>query len=286
MHWQMKMGVVGVLLVLAVSLALNAQSSDLNGPIASVETWTYTTEMQFGQAVKVWKSHKATTCDDEGNVIEEIEYSATGDVLTRTVHKYDASSCRIESIQYGSSGEIKTRTLRKCDSSGREVQIDVYNCNGNLTGRSFTEYEGNLERDRSYDADGKLIAALDVEKDSNGNIMRMVLYDKGTGKPDSVIQYELDADGKTLRTLMYNEDSELVGEFRYSYSYGKDGMDEITTTTLYVAGTPFKTTTEGTVIVSDSFGNWTEKRTYKQETRFGKRQWVLAKVEQRIIKYR
>lgn len=286
MHRQIKMGVVVVSLVLAVSLALNAQPSDLNGPVVSVETWTYTTEMQFGQTVKVWKSHTTTIYNDEGNVIEEIEYSETGDVLTRTVHKYDANSCRIESVQYGSSGEVKTRTLRKCDSSGREVQIDVYDRNGNLTGRSFIEYEGNLERDRGYGADGKLAVAADFEKDSNGNITRMVLYDKDTGKPSSVIQHELNADGKTLRTLMYGKDGKLAGELRYSYTYNKDGMDEIITTTLYVAGTPFKTTTEGTVTVSDSHGNWTEKRTYKQEPRFGKLQWILTKVEQRIIKYR
>ena len=283
----MKKGLLVFLLLLAVSIMAGAQSGDaLSGRVAAVETWVYTAEMHFGETVENWDSHKATTYDTEGNIIEEVEYSSSGKIVSKTEHKYDASYCRVESVQYGSSGEIERQTRRKCDSSGREIQTDVYDSTGRLTSKSLTEYVGNLAQERGYDASGALTFAMDVEKDGSGNITRMVLYDEKTGKPNSVMEDTYTSDGKTLSTLMYNENGEQLGEIRFSYSYDKDGMDEITTTTLYLAGVPFRNSTEGMVILSDSVGNWTEKRTYKQEEQFGKVQWILTDVERRTIRYR
>ncbi len=282
----MKVAFLVVLLALAVGVAVGAQSDELNGPVASVEVWVSTTEVSFNNTVEVWKSHKVTNYDAEGNIIEEVDYSASDNVVTRTVHKYDASCCRVESILYGSLGAIEHRIERECDSAGREVQVDVYDSNGRLTSRSFIEYEGRLMRERAYDANGRLTMAVDIETDDNGNTTRMVMYDEETGKSSSVIESAYTDAGKLLSTLMYGEDGKLAGEIRYEYAYKKDGMNEVTTSTLYIAGIPFKSTIEGIVTILDSYGNWTEKRTYKQEEKFGESQWSLTSVERRTIQYR
>jgi len=282
----MKVALVVVFLVIAVGVSVGAQSNELNGPVAAVEAWVYTTEVSFGETVEIWESHKATSYDAEGNIIEEVEYSASGNVVTRTVHKYDVSCCRVESIQYGSSGAIEERMKRECDSAGREVQVDAYDSSGRLTSRAFTEFEGGLMRGRQYDASGRLTIAVDLEEDSNGSNTRMVLYDKDTGEPSSVIESEYTDAGKLLSTLMYGEDGKLLGEIRYEYAYKKDGMDEVTTSTSYLVGIPLNSTTKGMVTLLDSYGNWTEKRTYKQEEQYGQTKWTLTDVERRTIQYR
>lgn len=280
----MKRMLIAILLLMTVGAAVNAQSTELNGPVRSVEEWVYKTELRFGEIVEVLESHTATTYNTAGNVLEEVEYSPSGGILGRTVNKY-SGPCQAETVHYTSTGSIEDQTLKECDSAGRGIRGDTYDKDGQFISRFTTEYEGNLTRERFYDATGKLTTAMDVETDGRGHITRMVAYDEDTGEPSSVIEYENADDGKPLRTLMYGENGDLAGEFRYEYTHDIDGMDDVTTTTLYVAGIPFKSTTEGLVTTFDTHGNWIEKRTYKQEEKFGKSQWTLTKVEKRVIEY-
>jgi len=284
MNVRYSLGIVAFLI--GVTAGAVAQSPVVEGPVASVEEWIYNTEVRFGETEEVLVTHTKTIYDTEGNVVEEFEYSTSGDIVSRTVHKYDTNSCRIESIRYTALGAVELRIQRVCDETGREIQIDTYNSSGQLTGRTIEEYDGNLVRFKSYNGSGVLDAAFDMETDSNGNLIRMVSYDVDTGKATSVVESTYNVAGKVVRTLFYNEGGEMFSEIKYSYSYDEDGMDEITTTTLYLAGAPFRTTTEGLVIEVDSRGNWTERRTYKQQEQYGQIEWVLTKVERRTILYR
>jgi len=282
----MKKRITIVVAVIIFCIAVAAQSDVLTGPVSMVEKWVYKTEIRFGEVAEIWDSHSTKKYDIEGNVIEEAQYSSSGALTERTVHSYDSNFCKTESVYYTGWGVIDRRIERQFDSAGREIQIEVYDGNGRLTYRSFVEYEGNLKRSRTYEADGTLSLAIDEETDSFGNAVRWVSYDEDTGNLESVIRFTYASDRKVLSNLMYNEDEELIAELRYSYSYDEDGMDEITTSDFYIGGTLYKSTTTGTVVETDSFGNWTETRNYKQEERFGQPEWLLSDIERRSITYR
>jgi len=266
----MKKRITIVVAVIIFCIAVAAQSDVLSGPVSMVEEWVYKTEVRFGEIVEIWDSHSTKKYDIGGNVVEEAQYSSSGTLIERTVHSYDSNFCKTESVCYTGSGAIDRRIERQFDSTGREIQIEVYDGSGRLTSRTLEEYKGNLKRMRAYEADGTLSLAVDED----------------TGNVESVIRFTYTSDGKTLSNLMYNEDEELIGEIRYSYSYGEGGMDEITTSVFYVAGTLYGSTTTGTVVETDSFGNWTEIREYTQEERFGQLEWVLSGIERRRITYR
>lgn len=182
-------------------------------------------------------------------------------------------------------GAIDRRTKRQFDSGGREIQVEVYDGSGRLTSRMLEEYQGNLKRMRAYEADGTLSLAMDEETDSFGNITRMVLYDEKTGDVTGDFRSTYTNDAKILMRSVYDEDEKLLLETKYSYSYGENGM-EITTAASFIVGIPSNTVITGTVVVTDSFGNWTEIRGYKQEKRFGQAEWVLTSIKRRAIIYR
>jgi len=282
----MKKNITIVVAMIIFCIAVAAQSDVLSGPVSMVEEWVYETEVRFGEIVETWGSHSTKKYDLGGNVVEKAQYSSSGTLIERAVHSYDSNFCKTESVYYTGSGAIDKRIKRQFDSTGREIQIEIYDGNGRLTSRTLEEYEGNLKIMRAYEADGTLSLAVDEESDSLGNTVRWVAYDKDTGNVSSVIRFTHTSDGKTLSSLMYNEDEELIGEIRYSYSYGEGGMDEITTSVFYVAGILYDSTTTGTVVEADSFENWAEIREYTQEERFGQSEWVLSSIKRRSITYR
>ena len=277
---------IAVLVMVIVGLAVVAQANDFSGPVEMIEEWVYETEVRFGSTVEVWVSHTLNTYDIEGNLIEKAEYSSSGILIEREVHSYDSSSCNIESVYYNSSGTIDRRVKSQCDSTGRAIVTERYDRNGRMTYRILTEYQGRLKRSRGYEADGTLTAAIDTETDDFGNITRTIFYDEETGSVSSVIRYTYTSDGKTLGWFYYGEDENLLDETRYSYSYGEDGMDEITTNTSFLLGYQYHSEVVGTVIEMDAFGNWTEKRSYEQETSFGQLEWILTDIVRRSITYR
>ena len=282
----MKKRITIVVAVIILCIAVAVQSDVLSGPVSMVEEWVYETEVRFGEIVEIWDSHSTKKYDIGGNVVEEAQYSSSGTLIERAMHSYDANFCKAESVYYTGSGAIDKRIERQFDSTGREIQIEVYDGNGRLTSRTFNEYEGNLKRSRGYEANGTLVLAMDEEIDSFGNVTRMVLYDEETGSVTADFRQAYTSDGKILMRSIYGEDEKLLAETRYSYSYGENGMDEITTAASFIASIPSNIIITGTVVETDSFGNWTEIRKYTQEERFGQLEWVLSGIERRRITYR
>ena len=283
---EMKQRTTLVVAVIILCIAVAAQAEALIGPVSMVEEWVYKTEERFSKIVEIWDSHSVKTYDIKGNIVEETQYSSSAALTERVVHSYDSNSCNIESVYYTGSGAIDRRIERQFDSTGREIQIEAYDGNGRLTSRTLEEYEGNLRRMRAYEADGTLSLAIDEEIDSFGNVTRMVLYDEETGSVEVEFRQTYTSDGKILMRSIYGEDEKLLAETRYSYSYGENGMDEITTATSFIASIPSNIIITGTVVETDSFGNWTEIREYTQEKRFGQSEWVLTSIKRRVIIYR
>jgi len=261
---RMKMNktLVAAILVLIVGAGTFGQGDPfqgLNGSVAKVEQWSYKTEEKFGDTVEVWDAHSVDT--------------------------YDADQNCIESIHYTKTGNIDERYVRTFDGSGRMVQIDEYNWRGRLESKTLHQYEGNVQISRSYDADGDLESAVDIEFDADGNMIRTTMYDVETGDVSAVWENSYTREGEPSSGRMYNDRGEL--SLAFDYRYDVDGMDVVSKFVVYLLGSEFMRSETGTVLVEiDEYGNWTEKRSYEHKERFGRVEWVLTKIYRREITYR
>lgn len=253
---------VAAILVLVVGAGTFGQGDPfqgLNGPVSKVEQWSHKTEEKFGDIVEVWDAH--------------------------TVNMYDVDQNNIESIHYTKTGSIENRYIRTFDGSGRMVQIDEDNWRGRLETKTLHQYEGNVQISRSYDADGDLESAVDIEFDADGNMVRTTMYDVETGDVSAVWENTYTTDGEPLSTRMYDDEGNLSVTF--DTCYDAEGMDYITMTVIYLLGSVFMKTESGTKIIrTDKYGNWTEKQRYEHKERFGKTEWVLTNIYRREITYR
>jgi len=255
----MKRTLVAAILVLAFSAGTFGQFDGLNGPVAKVERWGYTTEEKFGNTVEVWDSHSVTM--------------------------YDVNQNNIESIHYTKTGNIDKRYIRTFDSSGQLLQVNEYNSLERLESKTLYQYEGNVQIRRSYNANGDLEIASDIEFDTDGRQVRETLYDVGSGDISSAAEGTYTPDGEPLSIRMYNGDGEVV--MTVDNRYDVDGMDYISTSVIYLLGSVFMKGESSTrIIKTDNHDNWLEKREYKHKERFGKKEWVLINIYRREITYR
>jgi len=231
----------------------------LNGPVAKVERWGYTTEEKFGNTVEVWDSHSVET--------------------------YDANQNNIESLHYTQTGNIDKRYVRTFDSNGRLIQVDEYNSLERLESKKLLRYEGNTEIARLYDGFGNLKSADDIELDENGNSIRITTYDVDSGDVAIIGYNTYTSDGNPLSTRVYDDKGEIFAAM--DWSYDTEGTGYTTTGMGYLLGSVFMKTESGTrIIETDKHGNWTEEQSYEHKERFGKTEWVLSHIYRRKITYR
>lgn len=256
----MKRSVVGglIMIVLGLTAAGLEPFGDLLGPVSSVESWSYEVEMKFGEPFEEETKHTLTLYDRYGN--------------------------DIETIHYGKSGGVEKRYARSVDESGRIFLIEKYGRLGFPEETTRITFSGNIQRHRIYDLEGELIAACDDEVDSSGKQIRSVIYDVETGDVSSVLDFTYASNGEPSLTEMRDEDGDVM--FTFEYRYDVDGMDAIGTTTVYLLGAEFPGDEAGIVLSQrDAHGNWTEKRHYEYEEKFGVAEWVLTDVHRRVIEY-
>jgi len=258
----MKTTLIATIFVLILGVAAFTQAGpfqSLQGPVAKVEEWSYTTEEKFGNTVEVWDTHSVTTYNTDRNPVESIEYTKTG--------------------------SINKHYIRMFNNSGQLIQVEEYNWLGNLESKTVATYEGNVQTSRDYGAAGDLESAYDAELDANGNPIRITIYDVDSGDVSSVWERTYKSDGDLLSMRMYNDEGELSSTV--DYRYGADGMDVISISVVYFLGSKFMNLEAGTMFAKiDAYGNWTEKRSYDHKERFGKTEWVLAHIYRRKITYR
>jgi hypothetical protein len=202
-----------------------------------------------------------------------------------SVETYDANQNCIELIGYKKTGSIDERYVRTFDSNGRLIQVDKYNWLGHLVSKSLVQYEENLQIFRSYNADGDLDSALDYELDADGKWVRSTDYDVETGDVSEVWEFSYTREGEPSSARIYNDKGELSASADYRYDV--DSMDAVSNFVAYLFGIEFMRSEIGTLLVEiDEYGNWTEKRSYKHKERFGKVEWVLLAIYRREITYR
>lgn len=133
------------------------------------------------------------TCDEDGNVIEEVYYRAEGEAY---------SSNPIELIEL--TGQSKTYSY---DEDGRLVEECYYNPNGMYAQTSYQYDEGQLVS--FSDGDG----GFACDYDSNGRITEKRTYESGTiddwGREFSRTEYVYDSLGHLCKEKTY-KDGELV----------------------------------------------------------------------------
>ncbi|MFC2105241.1 hypothetical protein ACFLS0_00565 [Candidatus Bipolaricaulota bacterium] len=257
-----RVAVIGTVVMLVSAGATWGQSTDpfeeLHGSVAEVEVWTYGVEEKFGQSQEEWTAH--------------------------ALNLYDANGNRIESTHYTEAGGIRERFVYEFDSTGRETQADEFDMYGQLAGRTISRYEGSVQIERAYDSTGDLIGAYDTETKPGGSHI-VTTYDSESGDVSSVMEFLYNGDGNLISWRITAENGTPISLI--VYDYGEDGMDAISTASIYLLGVELMKVVLGTELSEvDEFGNWTEKRKHKLEERFGTEEWVLSSIERRSIIYR
>lgn len=258
----MKKTLVAVILMLVLGAGTFGQQVDpfegLNGPVAKVEQWSYETEEKFGDTVEVWDAHSVRT--------------------------YDANQNCIESINYTKTGSIDERYVRTFGSNGRLIQVDKYNWLGYLESKTLYQYEGNVKINRSYNANGDLESASNTELDADGKEVRTTMYDVDSGDISSVVEIAYTTDGEPLSFRMHDDEGNPY--ITLAWCYDIEGMDYISTVVTYLLGSVFRKGELGTSIIkTDKYGNWMEKREYEHKERFGRVEWALTNIYRREITY-
>lgn len=228
---------------------------ELHGSVRESEVWDYKIEEKFGQSQEDWTSH--------------------------VLNLYDENQNRIESTHYTETGSISERFIYELDTAGREIQVDEYDMRGGLVGRTINRYEGSTQIERVYDSNGDLIGAHNRETKPDGSHI-VTNYDPESGDVSSVMEFLYNGEGNPLSWRMTDENGSPMSLIIYSYE--EDGMDAISTASLYLLGIELLKVVMGIELSDiDEFGNWTEKRKYTLEERFGAEEWVLSSIQRRII---
>jgi len=243
-------------LVLMVLGRATEPFSEIKGPVATMEEWSYKVEERFGQYVKTLDARKKVVYDENLNPIEEIIYTR--------------------------SGVVEKRYLRKYDVNGRLLEVRVYDGKGSLTEITVTEFDAKGALHKTYSSTGQLKGAFREEWDETGRLVRLTTYDPRTGEPKSVAEHSYALDGKLSRWLFTTKDAQIL----ISYSYNVEGMDYVSESITYVLGFKLFSQITGVKIISvDPYGNWTEGRVFEKKERFGRVEWVLVRVYQRFFTY-
>jgi len=250
-----------VLIVLLLWLGISAFVDPFDnqyGPVRRIEYRHYEVETRFGELVLELASYRVTLYDREGNDIETTHYNAGGSVTERYERVYDAQN--------------------------RVVEITKFNWLGNVETITSVTHDGSLQRTRSYDARGRMTSASDHEMNADGKLIRIVLYDVETGAATSTAEIVYTEDGEPRVAEMRDEDGDLTMRTEHQYNVGD--KDVISRTVMYVLGVELLTIESASVLSEiDEYGNWTEKRRYKYEEKFGESGWVLDAVYRRTLEY-
>jgi len=230
----------------------------LLGPVGRVEYWSYEIKMKFGSPTEEESGHTITLYDTRGN--------------------------EIETIHYKRSGAVETRYVRAFDERDRLVQVEEYNWLGNLVKKVVATYAGNVQKWRGYDKNGELVVANNSEFDEDGNLIHMVVYDEETGDVSSTGDIAYTQSGEPSLAETRDADGNLM--FKSEYTYGIEGKDAIGEAVIYLLGVELITTRSALVLAEkDTYGNWTEKRRYELEEKFGEENFVLTDIYRREIEY-
>lgn len=157
--------------------------------ISSIEPWT---EKEY---------------DANGNITQEVEYSADGTVLSKIVNEYDTNGNIIKIAKYGYSGKLSSEY--EYDASGNLIESNQYDSSGKITEKQIYEYDKNGRMVSSSKYDNDMDIRIDYKYDKKGNVVKDIWY--RSGKLESWSIYEYDSNGNEIRMTQYDKDGNIIG---------------------------------------------------------------------------
>jgi hypothetical protein len=141
-----------------VSLFVSAQSKkDIRENKILSET-TYTTSYENGKEVSYKDTY--TVYDKNGNVIEETEYTKTGDIKRKETNKYNANNDKTEEVVFDGKDKTTTKTVFYYNALGQKIGEISYDSSGKIHHQISYSYNSNgfKTEKKTYDAGKKLLS--------------------------------------------------------------------------------------------------------------------------------
>jgi hypothetical protein len=125
-------------LMAIVSLSVSAQKKNVvkSNNIKSVTE--YKQDMEKGNAAKIKESY--TLFDDDGNVLEEINYDAAGKVKTHLKYQYNSDNNKIKETEISPDGKVVKVTEYKYNGD-LKTERNIYDGAGKLKSKKIYQYE-------------------------------------------------------------------------------------------------------------------------------------------------
>ena len=198
------------------------------------EQWDYA----FVNDVPGDKSYRSSlvTFDKNGNIVEETNYRATGQILYVSTYKYDNQGNRLEYIKYkgdrqeisykqefiydskgnklmesGFNGAEDYKNSYRYDGSGNLVEIKYY-LNNQLDEKRLLEKKGNITIIKVYDFNDGFKFTITNRYDNDGNLLEEVKTEKEVEARKT--NYEYDSNQNLNEEVKYH-----FGNFTYRQKF-------------------------------------------------------------------
>jgi YD repeat-containing protein len=155
--------------------------------------------------------------NENGDLIEIINYNGDGDIMSKEVNKYDNMNYLIANINYDENGSIALKHTYKNDGKGNALEIVTVNEKGIVTSKLSQKFNSN----------GKLLEYIGLNEKStvtskgiykyntDGNLIEgLVLI---TNEPNSAEQTIYDTKGNKIEINWYKSDKTKSGSNIWKY---------------------------------------------------------------------
>jgi hypothetical protein len=126
---------------------------------------------------------KDFTYDNSNNLIEEVEYTPKGALVSKYAYNYDSAGRKIQSREYNSAGRLDGYEIYKYDKNGNNTLTHYYSPDGVLRTEFVYRYDsiGNIIENKFHNLehDTTIQSICKYEYDNNNNWIKQTFYDNG-----------------------------------------------------------------------------------------------------------
>ena len=197
----------------------------------------YKEDGNFGKDKKIGGYKTVTKHDNNGNLVESLDYDRERELWNKKIFKYNSKNNLSEEIQYDSHGKIshkfkydsfgnyyKEDDKTNFDSKGRLQQRETFYHNGSLFRKTIFEYNKDGCIIKDYGSSGKLVE--EIKRDNKNNTLehkrwvQKELYDEVlTLVKNDTIKYEYDTMDNWIKKTWYDKGSlYIIEERKIEYS--------------------------------------------------------------------
>ena len=205
------------------------ERENLRGKVKTIRRTPYKAVEKYGEVTKGeidrgwFTDYSYRIFNEKGNLIENQDFYSSGELMDKTIYKYDNFNKIEEEIVSGSDGDIKKKITFRYDEKANLIRKTEYKPDGSLIVKENYKYN---ERDKvievqdinsegvpadrwiyKYNNKGKRIEANRYKPDGN-------LYEK--------IIYDYDNEGNIVEVNRFGENGNLEGRIYYVYDNKND----------------------------------------------------------------